>query len=282
MAEEEQSGGQNVWLLLIALGLGLVVVIIYNVHILKVREEGRGEAVQLIRVTRDLDQGEKIAEEDLVVKLVPKQHQVSLGKVVPGENLSYVVGETLNSPINKGRWLTWAHITGDSSAKPSDQVGRGKVLKTIPLDEKKSLGDLLRQNNAVNLVGHVWMDKSLRTVRIIEGVKVVAIGGLGAKTERGAPTAAGGNSRTGMRSYRDVTVELSPKVAIELDNVLTYVNGGCWLELIGTSSSTTGYGVINPELKKLAAAPTVSRRGATFAVPTGVPDVGAGSGVDYE
>ena len=41
MAEEEQSGGQNVWLLLIALGLGLVVVIIYKVHILKVREEGR-------------------------------------------------------------------------------------------------------------------------------------------------------------------------------------------------------------------------------------------------
>ena len=260
MAEEERNGVRNVWLLFIALGLGIIVVVIYNVHIYRVRQEGRGQSIRLLRVTRNMEPGDKIAADDLVVKLVPKQYESSLGNVVDAENLDFAIGNTVNQVIEKDQWLLWGHITNVDKSRPANVIGRGKVAVTVPLESGMVPGDILRHNDRVNLVGLLPVSESLKTFRIIEGVRVLAIGGQGLKPNRSISRAP--KDRAGMRSYRNITIEVAPTVSIELANVLTHVAGRCWVELLSSNEDKKQtYGQINPQLKKLAGAPSRPIRG---------------------
>jgi len=260
MAEEERSGVQNVWLLFIALGLGIIVVVIYNVHIYRVRQEGRGQTIRLIRVTRDMTPGDKIGAEDLLVKLVPKQYEASLGNVVDAENLDFAIGNTVNQAVEKDQWLLWGHITNVDRSRPANVISRGNVAVTVPLEARMALGDILRQNDRVNIVGRLPVGETLKTFRIMEGVRVLAIGGEGIQPDKSANR--GPKARRGMRTYRSITVEVSPNVSIGLANVLTHVSGNCWVELLSSKEAKkTTYGQINVQLKKLADAPSGPLRG---------------------
>lgn len=255
MAEEERGGVQNVWLLFIALGLGLLVVVIYNVHIYNVRREGRGRSVLLLRLLTDMEAGKKLTAEDLESVPVPRQHESSLGNVVPEENRNYAVGQALNRAVEKGRWLLWEHITGRPPGDPAYAIGRGNVAVAVPLNSKLSPGDILRPNNRVNLVGLLPVGSSLKTFRIMEGVRVLAIGGEGIKPSRGIDDPA--PSRRAARSYSSITVEVSKDVSLEFANVLTHVSGSPWVELISSRErSDRNFGRINPLLKDLAKSPS--------------------------
>jgi Flp pilus assembly protein CpaB len=260
MAEDERGGIQNVWLLFIALVLGALVVVIYNVHIYNVRREARGKTVRLLRVTRDMREGEDLKKEDLEVVAVPRQYERSLGDVVGEDNLSFATGQMLNRPIEKGRWLLWEHITGTDTRKPANEISKGNIAVAVPLDSKMVPGDILRQNDRVNIVAHLPIGASLKTFRIIEGVRVLAIGGEGIR-----PGAVADNPRSAgkpSRSYRSVTVEISKESAIEFANILTYVSGRCWVELLSSrEEKTPSFGRINPQLKELAKQPSKPVRG---------------------
>jgi len=252
MAEEERSGVQNIWLLFIALGLGLLVVIIYNVHIYKVRQEGRGANVNLLRVTRDIERGEKLIVDDLLVQPVPKQYETSLGNVVPGSNLDFAIGSTVNQPIEKDQWLLWGHITGDPAGNISNSLSAGFVAVAVPLDTKKVPGDILHQNDRVNIVGDVARNNMAPTpCRIIKGARVIAIGGVGPQNtrtiERGSRTASGTS-----RSYRSITIELPEDVSLEFSSALKCVSGDCWIELISSREpKSPEYNKITQEMKDL-------------------------------
>jgi Flp pilus assembly protein CpaB len=267
MAEEERGGVQNLWLLLIALGLGLVVVIIYNVHIYRVRQEGRGKTIRLLRVTRDMEPGDKIAPEDLEVQPIPKQFEASLGNVVDEENFDFAVGSTINQGLEKSQWLQWGHITKGDTVKPASAITKGNVAVTVPLDSTRNPGNLLRQNDRVNLLGLIGSkDAGLKTFRIIEGVRVLAIGGVALSPQRGPKK--GPKTSAGVRTYRSVTVEVDPKVSIELNNILTHMDGPCWLELRSPNEGRPkNAGQINPALKDLGQTPKVAKRaGSGFSI----------------
>lgn len=260
MAEDQQTSGQNLWLLLVALGLGLVVVVIYNVHIYNVRRENRGQTIELLRVTRRIDPGEKLKKEDLEIRALPQQYEGSLGNVVRGDELNLAVGETVNQILEKNSWLLWDYITGSGPLRPSNQIGPGKVAITVPLDSKMVPGDILRTNDQVNILAMIGEKESLKTYRILKGVRVLGIGGL---TGLGRAEKSGRTVRR-MRTYRSITIELSESVSLQLANVLTHVSGGCWVELRRTGDGNAReFGIINPELKKLAGAPARSLPGET-------------------
>lgn len=257
MAEEERTGVQNIWLLFIALGLGLVVVVIYNVHIYNVRKEGRGQSIYLLSVTRDMEKGEKIGQEDLAIRPVPKQYQGTLGNVVPEENLKYAVGSTVNDAIGKGQWLMWGHITDLGNTKPANSIAPGNVAVGVSLDARKGVpGDILRPNDQVNILGVLsTQGTTLKYMRIIEGVRVLAVGGEGLNETKGG----GRNIRATppARSYRNITVELPKDVSLEFMNVLTHVSGECSIELRSARAAKSQTDLrINPMLKDLAAQPS--------------------------
>jgi Flp pilus assembly protein CpaB len=255
MAEEERGGIQNVWLLFIALSLGVLVVVIYNVHIYKVRQEGRGKTIRLLKVTHDMERGEKIAADDLETVTVPRQHEESIGDVVDDDMREYAIGQALNQPVEKGRWLLWEHITSGGGRRSSNEITPGCVAVAVPLDSKLAPGDILRLNDRVNIVGLLPMGQSLKTFRMIEGVRVVAIGGEGIQPAKvvDVPAKRGRSAR----SYQSITIEVSKDVALEFANVLTHVSGSCWVELLSSrESDSKNFGRINPQLKGLAAQPS--------------------------
>ena len=214
MAEEERSGVQNVWLLLIALGLGLIVVIIYNVHIYQVRKEGRGQTIALIRITRDIDAGKKIDSDAIETKIVPKQHESSLGNVVTAEFEDYAIGTEVNQAVEKGQWLQWSHITGADTAKSSSKITRGNLAVAVPLEPRMVPGDILGLNDRVNICGLLPKGQELKTFRIIKGVRVLAIGGEGVKPGNAIQRTP--RSKGAARSYRNITVEVSPEVCLTI------------------------------------------------------------------
>jgi Flp pilus assembly protein CpaB len=264
MAEEERGGIQNVWLLFIALGLGLVVVVIYNVHIYKVRQEGRGQSIRLLSVTRDMERGDKIGPDDLVVKVVPKLYENTLGNVVPEDNQKYAVGRVMNETINKGQWLMWSHITEVDIFKPAYSIGPGNVALGVSLDARSGVpGDILRPNDLVNIVGVLQVQGSaMKNMRIIEGVRVLAIGGQGLTETKGERTA---KAAPPARSYRNITVELPKDISLEFKNVLTHVSGDCSIELLSSRvTKSPTFGRINPLLKDLAVQPTKPLKAADY------------------
>ncbi len=251
MAEEQQASGQNLWLLLVSLGLGLIVVVIYNVHIYNVRREGRGKTVELLRVTRDIDPGEKLKEEDVEIRVLPKQYEGSLGNVLHRDDLEGYLGDSVNRRIQKGDFLLYDHMTGTDVSKPSSQIRLGNVAITVPLDSKVVPGDILRTNDQVNILAMIGEKGALKTYRILRGVRVLAIGGEGIDPGR---VMKSNRVVKRLRTYRSITIELPEEVSIQLANVLTHVSGGCWVELrpIGERKEVAR---INLELRKLADAP---------------------------
>jgi len=277
MAEEERGGSQNVWLLIIALALGLVVVVIYNVHIDKVRKEGRGKQIALIRVTRDIEAGAKLDIDDLETKYVPKQYEGSLGNVVPAEYEDFAIGSQVNRAVEKGQWLQWSHITGTDTTKASGKITRGNVAVAIPLEPRMAPGDILSVNDRVNICGLIPRGRELKTFRIIRGVRVLAIGGEGIKVDKAFSRTP---SKAGSRSYRNITVEVSPEVSLQLTNVLTHISGSCWVELLSAvEQKDKDFGKIDSQLQKEAAAPSGPAGGAySSGGSRGAPSGGAGAG----
>jgi len=113
----------------------------------------------------------------------------------------------------------------------------------------------VRREGRGRLVGLLPMGSSLKTFRIMEGVRVLAIGGEGIQPSRGVDDPA--PSRRAARSYRSITVEVSKDVSLEFANVLTHVSGSPWVELISSRDrSDRNFGRINPLLKDLAKQPS--------------------------
>ncbi len=280
MAEEERGGVQNVWLLLIAIGLGFVVALIYNVHINNVRQEGRGKQIRLLRVLRDIEPGERLEDEDLQAQGMPKQFEGTLGNVVDEDNRSYVVGQVVNRRVEKGQWLLWGHIANLDTSKPANVISKGNVAMTLPVDQKMSLGDILRQNDRVNVVGRIPTPGGLKTTRILRGVRVLAIGGEGIVPTRSIEPR---RKTRRMRTYRSVTLELTPETAVGLANVLTHVSGECWVELLSSQADRSrDFGKINPNLEHMATSPRGGARaggGGADVGPAPGPGPGPGPGV---
>ena len=268
MAEEQNAGGQSLWLLLVSLGLGLVVVVIYNVHIASVRNAARGQSIELIALARDVDAGEKLKAEDLEIRTVPKQYQESLGTVATSEDLQSVIGQTVNRSLEKGHWLQWEYTISGGGVAPSSTIKSGSVAIAIPLDSKLSPGDILRPNDRVNILGMIGG----KACRILKGVTVLAVGGGGRDPSRVEKTNV---STRAPKTYNSITVELPEDVSLQWANLLTHVNGGCWVELRPANDPpSSDFNRINPELKKLAEAAARPAKGEWAPGPSGGPSGG--------
>ena len=268
MAEEQNAGGQNLWLLLVSLGLGLVVVVIYNVHIASVRNAARGQSIELIALARDVEPGEKLKAEDLEIRTVPKQYQESLGTVATSEDLQSVIGQTVNRSLEKGHWLQWEYTISGGGVAPSSTIKSGSVAIAIQLDSKLSPGDILRPNDRVNILGMIGG----KACRILKGVTVLAVGGGGRDPSRVEKTNV---STRAPKTYNSITVELPEDVSLQWANLLTHVNGGCWVELRPANDPpSSDFNRINPELKKLAEAAARPAKGEWAPGPSGGPSGG--------
>ena len=88
---EDAPGIQNKRLLIDALVLGAIVVLVYNVHLAKVRQQGKGKTIELVKFARDMTAGQEIRRQDLEVEAVAEAVHRSLGNVVTKEDVNWAV-----------------------------------------------------------------------------------------------------------------------------------------------------------------------------------------------
>jgi len=234
MAEEEDAGVQNIWLLLIAVGLGLIVLVVYNVHIYQVRQEGRGRTVVLLRLTRSVERGQRIEEGDVAEVPVTESMAKGLGNVILArDKQAGAVDSVVNRNLGRGDWLLWEYTTKEGSGMPSNPIDRGKVSFVVPVDQRKCVGMMLRTNARVNVLGMmpVGSGGELKAVRIIKWARVLEVGGVASEPGKTDATAGG------MRTYNAVTIEVAEDVGTRLSNIMTHVSGGCWVELVSSKDT---------------------------------------------
>ncbi len=229
MAEQQAPTIQNKKLLIIALVLAAVVVVIYQVHINQVREGAREPNVKLLRFTRDMAGGEEIEDKYIEAHPVPASVAEGLLKtVVRADRINYVRGQRLRRRVQRDDWLEWGDITGVDSATPSVKISADMRARSIAVDPDQTPGEMLRTGDRVDLMGRVRLsDGSLQPYRIIEGLKVLEVGGRW----EGDTEAEGLTAAAGSRSNKRVTVEMSPEASRQLAAVMPHVVGSPWLEL---------------------------------------------------
>ena len=251
MAEETQSV-QNKGLLLVALILGLVVAVVYNLHIGQVKKAQRGQTQRLLQYRRAMRAGDTIERDDVEIVEVSVQHVKAFGEIVTQDQIGVVEGQTLNQNVRARQWVAMEHTTMWLSSTADGVIGDDKVSVPVEIDARMSPGVMLTAGGRVNLVGSFAFDgRPERSYIIMRNVRVLSVGG-------GAPDRGGlmtGPERAA-KAYRTIQVEMDPQEHLRLLNVLSHIRGPVSVQVLNRQSAPpdTG-GVVDDSLKVLADPP---------------------------
>jgi hypothetical protein len=257
----------NTKVLGLALGLAAIVVVLYNVHVSRIRNENTRDSVELLRYKIDRSAGDKITDkDDIEVAAVPRVAAVGLKSVVSSEARLRLddVGRTLGRSVQAGQWIQWDDFAGSSAQRPADQIQEPNgQLVTLPLDPRLIPGKMLRAGDRVDIWGAFQNDRGeLQTFCIISGLRVYGIGGQSlSETASGKRTDA-----EGVASYRDIQVVIRKDVVDKVYNVLSNARGQMvWVTIRNPKDPPGGSdGQVNPLLNKFAqtAVPSASGMGS--------------------
>lgn len=203
-------------LLLMAVGFG-VLAFIFTYH--QIREERRramGFAVDvvLIRMKHDMNEGDRVAAEDIESVRV-KRSRGNTKREISWELKNRVIGRELLLPVKAGATLTWADFKQVGFSSDEGLAGiipMGSRAVSIPVDATASVTGLVKPGDHVDIIGtfrfpEMKGDQSLDTITmtVLQNVEVLATG-----TEFGPMANVGKGPR---RGYSAVTLALSPKEA---------------------------------------------------------------------
>jgi len=259
MAEKSQ-GIQNMWLLLIAVVLGVLVVFIYNAHIAAIRAEKEGQYIKVLKVVRDLRSGDRITANHLGSEEIIRDSKAeNYRKFVPFADRNRIISQSkpVNQMVYKGSLLKWDHITRTGKTNPARKIGDNMIARDIQTDS--NLGDLLSPDDTVNLLA-VFPDENgvSKTYRFLEGVRILNINGKGAAEYTGKSKTRQTKSR-----IRDISIELPRDVSLQLSNLLTHVQSDIDIELNkGGEAVTATPQITNKILIKLAQKARTNIRGS--------------------
>jgi len=244
---EEAPVVQNWRVLVVAIVLGLIVAVIYNVHVAQIRTKVAGEQVLVLQVQKDLVPNE-VLKGDVIEKVqMPKSVAERLDSPMYGDSYDYALTQTVNTSLKKGHYLTWADVTKEADAKrPSNGLTPGMRAFAVQVDPRLTPNEMLRIGDHVDLSGVFTIDGKTSYLPIIDGVKVIEIGGHTAKDT----TARGAAANEGWSSFRSISIEISPTVYLSLSNVLSHATG-VRVILRNPVDETTGIPQLSTQVKTL-------------------------------
>lgn len=261
---EESPAVQNKGMLIVALVLGALVVAIYNWQIDRVRTESKGATVWLIKAERDIKAGEKVdTNKDFTLQEVSAQFKGTLGEVVvlnSREDAKYYNAALLKRPVLAGHYLTTDDTEVERTVNPSNSIDPNRVAVGVPVRDIP--GEMLRPGDKVNLLGRFNLKDGVKTYRIIEGVTVRSIGGRGVR-ESFSVGKGYNTGDEGQINYRNITIEVTEPVSLQLETVLAHVPAGVKIEMLNPNATLPARaGEINKELwDQVANAPPPTRNG---------------------
>lgn len=232
MADEETPIAQNWRLLIVAFALGLVVMVVYNLHIKQVRNASKGETVQLVKSTQDVEPGKPLSRDAAAPVDVPKDLVRVLGDPILYKDLAaHVDTQKVQVKIREGTLVRLTNLQGYDTEE--SLIGKGLVSVTLPVDTNRTPGSVLsgRAGIWVNVVANMTNVRSGEQVpiRLLRSARVIGIGEKAVEEPGALDTTRG---RPSLSGYRKVTIELDEKMADTMYELIGKAVGPVWLEML--------------------------------------------------
>jgi len=248
---EQAPGIQNTRQLIVALALGALVVLAQNIYISKVRQEGRGRMVKILKVKRDAGIGETLSRTDLDVVSISSEQAKSLGNVVYAKDLGLATSVALTQPVQKNNFLWWSNINPKENRNPANLPRPGYTNVQIQMDPRNSPGTIVRPGDTVDVLGVVTVNGQRGYQPLITGVRVLAIEGVGRQEDTQFGRRRPNDSARA--SYARVAIEVRKDISTKLYNLLSRVNKSeIFLRRVSPPRDPAVAGQINPKLENLA------------------------------
>ena len=141
---EKTKDVQNLWLLAIAIVLGLLAVVIYNMHISAIRNENQTRMLKVITVTQDIRSGLRLKRSFLSEEEIIRDEGGAWKKYVPFSRYDALIvngGKKVWVSLQKDEYLMERHLTPPDRAAIAAVLRPGMVGKTITVSSDESPGD---------------------------------------------------------------------------------------------------------------------------------------------
>lgn len=243
-----QQGSPNFTLILIALGLGLVTIVVTNWYIHNIRTQVESQKITLYKLKRPVEPGDKLSERDYTAFTVPAPEQVrshyidGLGAFTADEIGNYI-GQRFKRYANTSALLTHTLFTEEGrTAAGGVDLRDGYRAVTLEVD-RSTAPPVLSAEMVVDLLGMLDVPgKGEKSRLIMERVRVLAVGG---------ETAAG--ARGGRRGYSEITIEVTPGEVRALKTIESRLPDNEFTVVIRNATDDAlelETGSINPQLVK--------------------------------
>ena len=212
------------------------------------RKARRGNTVDVLAWTRDLEIGRIITASDVKAVTVPRSLLQEMDGILAATpmDLSTVDGADVDRQVRRGDFVRYSDLL-DLPPAPSESVAPGRVAVTLPVDPAHGPGSLLRAHDSVNLIGLLSIGgRPAKAYTLITNVRVITA--PGAEPPR--------HQRVGPRPD-SIAVEVTPKVAEQLADLMPRLRSKALWVVLRNPRDTPGSldGKINPEILPALAEP---------------------------
>ncbi len=176
----------------------------------KARIHGDSEHVILIRVNRDMNEGEEITEADVVRYQTRRNKEAQMiSREIPWSELAMVVGRKLATSVSKDQTLQTTDLQQPTYRNSFNNIiNRNMRAVALPVDPISSVNYLIQPNDNVDVIGtfrfpSVKGNAELDTITltILQDVKVLAVGNR---------WGASSIDPRGNRNYGTITLQVYP------------------------------------------------------------------------
>lgn len=247
----EKSGGEapkiaNTRQLLFAIGLGAVVVVLYNVQVNRIRNENNADMVQKLTYKIDKQPGEMLKADDMTVVQVPRGTEQYLNGVVDESQRTAIENMVMQRPGRQGSFILTDDVVNEEKNRPSKGLSANTEEVSLPLDPTVNLGRSLRIGDTVNLWAMMPDGKNgMKATKIVGGLPVRSIGG----NPLGTAQASKRTDDEGMLSYRQIGVQVPRDLVDKLYNLRSWAqNQMFWVTLRSSTNDSDDGRKLNPDI----------------------------------
>lgn len=220
----------NKKLLVVSLILAVLAVAMFYLYIHAQEKKLLGETVEILQWSRPLNNGDEISEADTVVVRVDSS-KMNVKGVLRKKNKDVLVGKHVSRNVGRGDNVYYnKDVLGSGSGTPAERITHGMRGLTLKVDPNYTPGNILRVGGRIDILGRVSpKNKPTHTYTLVRNLRVLGVGGYGHEAEGSTGPKRRRGSNQGIRVYRSVTVEVSPKLAEQMVDLLGRVQGKIWL-----------------------------------------------------
>ena len=151
----------------------------------KAKIHGDSEHVVLIKMARDMNEGEEVAESDVIRYQTRRNRENQmLSREIPWSDLAMVIGRKLATSVSKDQTLQTTDLQQPTHRNSFNNiVHRNMRAVALPVDPVSSVNYLIQPNDNVDVVGTFRFpsakgnaDIDTITITILQDVKVLAVG----------------------------------------------------------------------------------------------------------